>query len=519
MSDNPKDNSNKDIWSEDENRLLESYKNTNKKFTQYFSILLGFALIFLFIILFPYISALENGYTIEKKLNDTTKEIDKNKNISNYIKKSEVGVTNLQSMLDDYPINLEKSFLNLILIPMEVKKNTTQSNISTIFSKSLSLETLEYLTREANTTFSDIPTDQISNTALTNFIDCNNINSTLKNLCIINNGIIDKLDQRIKYINKTYFMKPITFRFSACDDEHYNFTDAWMKCNIENKIQYKIIQMNNTVNNNITSPLNMSGEVIIPKEDIQNLTDAFNDLMDKSKDLSDKATLNFIYSSIDNFRGISNDTIGTALKNLENYTNSLSSQQQIKLQQLSLDREKLIDERNNTLSNKEKIADRLAQIQFPFGKLPITLNESIVVFPIALGIGFIVTSIYLTGSIRLRKQLHSLYKIKYKNSDKELLKKRILLLTPLWIDPLNSKTNIILKFVIFMMPLLIFAISFYAIVFYILSSQNQELYDSLFYYESTYITYIFILLYLICIILFIVGTISPLREIRNYRFD
>ena len=73
-------------------RLLKSYENTYKKFNQYFGILLGFSLLFLFIILFPYITVIENPNSIEKKLDSITYNISKVTNSSNFLKESESGI-------------------------------------------------------------------------------------------------------------------------------------------------------------------------------------------------------------------------------------------------------------------------------------------------------------------------------------------------------------------------------------------------------------------------------------------
>lgn len=517
MDDNEKTNDDSKFTSEDESRLIESYNNANKKFVQSFSILLGFSLIFIFVILFPYISTIEKGLANEKRLNTTILSIEKNKNISDYIKQSDFGLHNLTNLLNEYQYNLDRSFLNLILIPMESNKINNNKEIEDALSIPQSSHRLNSLKEQLNSTYNALLSYNFPNITSKNFTDCRDINKTLIEICNLKNRIYNSVDQRIASINQTYFLEQSEYRYPNCDADYPIVNDTWIKCNIRMKIQEEINRMNNTLINNITSPLKMSGNDTIPEEDIRDLTFAFNNLKDKSNNLADKASLNFVWDAVDAFKNVSNETIGSAQKNLENYISSLNDYQYRELMQLNQTQNETIQEKNKYDSNKEKIAIRLEQIQFPFGKLPITLNESIVAFPIALGIGFVISSFYLSDSIRIRKELHYWYKKKYKESSKESLKKRTLLLTPLWIDPLSSTMNIVLKYTIFVIPLVIFAVSCYFIISYILFGQDKESSDSLFYYEPTYLTYIFITLYVLSMVLFSAGLFTTLRETHRYK--
>lgn len=104
------------------------------------------------------------------------------------------------------------------------------------------------------------------------------------------------------------------------------------------------------------------------------------------------------------------------------------------------------------------VASRLNQIEFPFGKLPIGLNESIAVFPIILAIGFLMLALLLRDAIQLRKCFHLLYQ--RKDPNKEILTdEQIMLIAPLWIDPLQPAKKNLLARIILSMPFLIFLVS------------------------------------------------------------
>ncbi|HEX9971204.1 MAG TPA: hypothetical protein VGD14_03960 [bacterium] len=105
-----------------------------------------------------------------------------------------------------------------------------------------------------------------------------------------------------------------------------------------------------------------------------------------------------------------------------------------------------------------QVASRLNQIEFPFGKLPIGLNESIAVFPIVLAIGFLVLALSLRDTIVLRKSYHLLYQ--RKDPNKEILTdEQIMLIAPLWIDPLNPRKKNLISLIILSILFLIFIIS------------------------------------------------------------
>jgi hypothetical protein len=75
MSNDRDQNDNRKVKDDDEKRLLDSYQSGSKKFGQSFGILLGFALVFLFVILLPYVSILEKSYGNHHQLTVLSSEI------------------------------------------------------------------------------------------------------------------------------------------------------------------------------------------------------------------------------------------------------------------------------------------------------------------------------------------------------------------------------------------------------------------------------------------------------------
>jgi len=119
---------------------------------------------------------------------------------------------------------------------------------------------------------------------------------------------------------------------------------------------------------------------------------------------------------------------------------------------------KLNDQLNNMKEQEQQIGARLEQIEFPFGKLPVGLTESIAVFPIILALGFLVIASQLRETIQLRKNFHQLYQ--RKDPTKTVLDdQQIALIAPLWIDPESTSKQKLVRFTILSIPFLIFIIS------------------------------------------------------------
>jgi hypothetical protein len=176
----------------------------------------------------------------------------------------------------------------------------------------------------------------------------------------------------------------------------------------------------------------------------------------------------------------------------------------------------LLQEMAQVISNKNKVEARLNQTQFPFGKLPISLDESVAAFPIALGIGFLVYVSLLSNVIRLRRELHIWYKMKDEGKN-ALEEQKISLLAPLWVYPIDTKVQQSLRFIILLIPFIIFIVSCYLTSYYIFSRSDNQIVTAPFTYESFNNVSLYAGLYCICFGLFVYGFWSIIHELRNYK--
>jgi hypothetical protein len=86
----------------------------------------------------------------------------------------------------------------------------------------------------------------------------------------------------------------------------------------------------------------------------------------------------------------------------------------------------------------------------------------VAIFPIALAAGFAIFCYFLGSSIKLRTALYKWYEIANPNSEEDL-KHKMPLVTPLWIDPIQSKGHNIARLAILLVPMAIFIMSWYLI--------------------------------------------------------
>lgn len=156
---------------------------------------------------------------------------------------------------------------------------------------------------------------------------------------------------------------------------------------------------------------------------------------------------------------------------------------------------------------RNRTAQRLEDIEFPFGKIPIGLNQSISLFPLGLGTGFLICASLLGDAIRLRKD--------YGSKGNSLSDERMRLIAPLWIDPKSSKLSQTLKFMILLVPLVVFVVSVYLISNSWSIMGNEEL-EGIFIGNNTSNHIYYIGLYILSSVFFVYGYWRVLVEICNY---
>ncbi|MCP4330896.1 MAG: hypothetical protein GY791_21115 [Alphaproteobacteria bacterium] len=97
----------------------------------------------------------------------------------------------------------------------------------------------------------------------------------------------------------------------------------------------------------------------------------------------------------------------------------------------------------------------LREIQTPFGQLPVGLNELVLLFPVLVAAGFLLTASLLGETLQLRRVYHRLCRAR--DPDGELFDNdRLALIAPVWIDPLRPARHRVYRAAILAVPVLVF---------------------------------------------------------------
>lgn len=142
-----------------------------------------------------------------------------------------------------------------------------------------------------------------------------------------------------------------------------------------------------------------------------------------------------------------------------------------KLQDLEMARKQL-ETRLVELEEEEKaIETRLAQIESPLGILPVGLTESILIFPLILAVGFFMAASLFAETVKLRKAFHMSYHPGDSGTD-HLSDAQVALIAPLWIDPVQMDQKKGLRYAVLLIPFVVFLISYGLIVYLGLLSES-----------------------------------------------
>lgn len=166
-------------------------------------------------------------------------------------------------------------------------------------------------------------------------------------------------------------------------------------------------------------------------------------------------------------------------------------------------------ERQDQLKTDEvAIEGRLSQIEFPFGKFPVALNEAVAIFPLVLSLGFFICTSQLFETMRARRSFHLLYQDNDPNRE-ILTDQQIALIAPLPIDPLDREKNPAIQSAILLVPFVIFLVSCGLILYGWTLQDNLS--DIL-----IFTRWVYAILYVFSLGLFVYGYQRVIKEARHY---
>lgn len=464
-------------------RILVLYDEKSKNFRNILVLMLIFTIVFLFIIFLPYISLLDQNKQINQQLLDVSQQIrERQYDLHNYMR-----ALNGTSLLE----------------------NKINNDVNTIFKE----QETEIMRLSRNINYINRPS------LLENKISYD-----------LNDQILSTTHHNNHLINTLSFMGSDNMTLIECKEFHDNSEHEI--CVQTMMMIKKIEEYDQTFNDYVVAPL---AGMKIDLDNILIIQNAINDLIEENRKILSSIRMKNA-SSI-----ISNDTfpngtlnrekwnfgfpVDTELEFLKVFSNierlikrinaSLSfniEKIENEIKKLSFDEKQLLQIESFLKNEKVEIADRLNQIQFPFGKLPIKLDDAVMIFPILLAIGFVIDIHLLCRSIYLRKNFHDLYRRKDPNQT-TLRDRDIALIAPLWIDPLDSKVNQIIRFIIILIPFIIFIFAWYLISYYLIFSESNL---NIALHHGSINQSIYNIFYTFCLILFIYSCWKLTIQLRSY---
>jgi hypothetical protein len=197
---------------------------------------------------------------------------------------------------------------------------------------------------------------------------------------------------------------------------------------------------------------------LLPNIDNKSVTKTLSDMLNKTQNKGDETSI-LAHKVLQHI----NYTLSSSQKKIESLNQTLSSANHtVTVAKINHDRDvkdvRILNDSINSLT------DRWNEIQTPLGNLPIDFTSLLAVFPIGLSAGFLISSVWLAESIRLRMILHQIRDEDNKKQGSHI-KVKTYLIAPLWIDPANPKQNRAIQFLLLAVPMIIFVISVVLISF------------------------------------------------------
>ena len=154
---------------------------------------------------------------------------------------------------------------------------------------------------------------------------------------------------------------------------------------------------------------------------------------------------------------------------LETQSGQLDQQLKALLEQVEKGRAALTENQARIEAEQKKIAERLTKFQSPFGSLPLGLNEATLAFPFILAVGFLICALLQADLLSLRAEYHAMMQpfggpAKQSSEDRARTTRRVLLLAPLWLDPVRSAWTNLAGTAVLLLPVLAFAVTVWLIL-------------------------------------------------------
>lgn len=530
------ENGNKEFENQYYTRILELYKEKSGNFIKVFTLLLGFTLFFFFIILMPYISIQEESQVNAQHLKNTTLNIQHLQKAIDAFRQSQNGIETLQ-------LGINKASLDMLYLIQtlftQVRSNYESCHKGQHGIQLFQMYPSEEYDRKVQSVFTKLKQQYpgCKDGAFQTFYIYLNNNST-KSSGYGQSNVSSKaylsfpklqINSSPSFTHNEIASLPFIRCVGDMEEEFFpNILTSTILCHISVKTKSLLYTYNNTLNQNIISPissLNNESQLESNLQDLQNrlsianisrsMSSIFGSTVNETVfnrqgnfSVFDKEFVEAMNTGLDRFwneNGLAIDLLNQQLNsNLQNMNKSLIK--------MKTEKDDLVANKNDLDEKQKEINQRINQIESPIGIIPLGIIESIIFFPLALGIGFLICSSLLSDTIKLRKELHEWYQKQNPN----LEDKKITLITSIWLDPLSSRENILVNFAILSIVFLIFMVSWFIISYYSEISYNKEV-GNIFFIGKLRTEEIHEGLYLLSLVFFIIGYMQIISQYFRYR--
>jgi len=455
MSSNEKDLTS--IKAEHMERLLGAYRGRAKSFQQLFNSLTLFALLFLFIILFPYISLQIESRRISAELNVLHEQLSPTEDQLKVYRQAQGAIQELSQALKDSPEELNRFIVGL------------ESNC-----------------REVD----------------------DNPNFPVQDPLIQNSPIQGSPIQGPSSVQNSETCPSTTDASSGPLSDPVR--GEWYKSQIQDYVRTQFNEFGGNIDRQVITPFQSIDPSDTPidlaalSDGLGNIEVTFNARLDENpyfwRQYVEKVRF---YEQLD-------QTLGGVWGDFEELINEQDKKLAAEIAILQAEVARKAERQAQLAAEETKIGERLAQIESPIGKIPVGLQESVLVFPLALSIGFFICASLFVDTIHIRWSFHELYQ--QKDPEQQIIDaQQISLIAPLPVDPNDDKQKQAAQLAWLLVPFVVFIIASGLILFGWMFSMVDP--------GSQPLKLPYTILYLASLILFIYSYRRVLAALKRYGKD
>lgn len=515
------------------NNRYEQFKDKSKSFNRTFAIFIGVIVFFFFFIFLPYLSILD-------KYKDLTNQIRFLEPIKENLLQFKNNAIALNTTLHNDNSTIVKFYKS---ITETVINNTQKCNSHEYAHRSIQTsgeevdEVKRYVKNKAFWLLDicyviadsrDGTLSVINNSTLLSFY---NNDETLKKYRAYSNFVPESYNQEYE---SPLLSKPQVENLEYYNSSYYGGSPFWLNHNLKNRLD-------SLYSNHFEKVQGLINDISSVKQGIKSHSQLFNktvtekistieqNLFKLEKNLSklrdDYVKKFYIASSLNHFNFMNpSQTLNASQFNKILFTiSSKINEYNPIFNEIDNSLKYQLSYFNNTISavnkqivqleiKKNETTKMLKEIEFPFGKIPLNIVDTVYFFPIGIGLGFLISISLLRDTILLRRGLE---RFSY-GLPPRMHEYRMSILASLWVDPYSSKIHFYMKLLTLVFPLLLFIFSVYYLSIHSSQLIIEDEFSGVFIGNSKNNELVYYISYIISLSFFVYGYYRLYDAFHNY---